>query len=200
MSRKIVTTLCGVVLFGCAPLVSAQDKAADALGPRGGFLAQVDADFGGDDVATVFFEDDSSQDLTAGQGLALSLGGYFRPIANSPFEIEASVGYKFSTTAASNADIGMTRTLVQLEGLYRWPNAFYMGAGLMQHMNPKLDGDGFFPDVSFDDASGFNAEIGWRWISVHYTSIKYSNDFVEDVDASHVGLRLTYRFGQAWSN
>ncbi len=182
--------------FLVATAAQAADPGAAAvnLGKRAGFLAQVDADFGGDDIATVYFEDDSSQDLSAGQGLAVSVGGYFRPIESSPFEIQASLGYKFSTTQADNADIGMSRTLLQLEGLYRWPNGFFMGAGLMRHMSPKLDGDDFFPDINFDDANGLNVEIGWRWISVHYTDISYSNDFIEDVDASHVGARFTWRF------
>jgi hypothetical protein len=39
---------------------------------------------------------------------------------------------------------------------------------------------------------------------VHYTDIKYTNDFLdffdEEVDASNVGIRFTYRFGQRWSN
>ncbi len=173
-------------------------KHGGTLGPRGGFLVQVDADFGGDDLATVEFDDDTSQDVKAGQGLALSIGGYFRPVETSPFEIEASIGYKYVTTKANNADIHVSRTLLQLDGYYRWPNGFYLGGGLMAHLNPKLSGDGFFEDVAFDTATGVNAEIGWRWISLHYANIKYSNEFVNDIDASHVGLRFTYRFGQRW--
>src|SRR5205814_1720459 len=145
---------------------------------------QVDADFGGDNLATVEFDDGDSQDVKAGQGLALSIGGYFRPVETSPFEIEASIGYKYTTTRANNADIHVSRTLLQLEGLYRWPNGFYLGGGLMTHIDPKLTGGGFFQDVEFDTATGFNAEIGWRWISLHYANIKYSNEFVSDIDAS----------------
>jgi hypothetical protein len=184
-------------ILGLFALASAAQAAEPGTNPgaRGGFLFQADVDYGGDDVATVYFEDDSSQDLKAGQGLGISLGGWFRPMADSSFEIQASLGYKFSTTAADNADIGMTRTLLQVEGLYRWPNGMYVGGGLMRHMSPKLDGDGFFPDVDFDDANGFNAEVGWRWISLHYTNITYKNDFVEDVDGSHFGLRVTWRVG-----
>ena len=182
----------------------AAGPASKDLGPRGGFLGQFDLDFGGDELATVYFEDDDSQDLTAGQGVTLSVGGYFRPIDISSFEIDASIGYKYATTQAENADINVSRTVMQLGALYRWPNGFYVGGGLVEHFSPQLNGDGFFEDVQFDDATGFNVEIGWRWISVHYTDIKYTNDFLdffdEDIDASHVGLRFTYRFGQRWTN
>jgi len=190
--RKIGFGMC-LGLWALASTVQAAEPSDH--GKRGGFLAQVDLDFGGDDIATVYFEDDSSQDVKAGQGVALSVGGYFRPIENSSFELQGSLGYKYVTTQADNADIHVSRTLLQLEALYRWPNGFYLGAGLMEHMNPKLSGDGFFEDVEFDDATGFNAELGWKWIGVHYTNITYQNDFVEDVDASCVGVRFTWRFG-----
>jgi len=197
MNKKYLGALLGGLALGVASAAQAAGPAPANGGARAGFLFQGDFDFGGDDVATVYFEDDSSQDLKAGQGVALSVGGWFRPIADSSFEIQASLGYKFSTTAADNADIGMTRTLLQLEGLYRWPNGMFVGGGLMRHMSPKLNGDGFFPDVNFDDANGFNAEIGWRWISLHYTNMTYTSDGFEDVDASHVGARVTWRLGAA---
>jgi hypothetical protein len=191
-----------LALFSIA--AQAADPASKDLGPRGGFLGQFDADFGGDDLATVYFEDDDSQDITAGQGVTLSVGGYFRPIDTSSFEIDASIGYKYATTQADNADINVSRTVMQLGALYRWPNGFYVGGGLVEHFGPELNGDGFFEDIQFDDATGYNLEIGWRWISVHYTDIEYTNDFLdffdEEVDASHVGLRFTYRFGQRWTN
>lgn len=193
MNQKNMGALLAVVALGLA-------SAAQAAGPggaRAGFLFQGDLDYGGDDVATVYFEDDSSQDLKAGQGLGISLGGWFRPIEDSSFEIQGSLGYKFSTTAADNADIGMSRTLLQIEGLYRWPNGMFVGGGLMRHMSPKLDGDGFFPDIDFDDANGFNAEVGWRWVSLHYTHITYKSDLFEDVDGSAFGIRFTWRLGAA---
>ena len=83
------------------------------------------------------------------------------------------------------------------------PNGFFMGAGLMHHMGPTIHGDGFFEDVEFDDASGVNVELGWRWISVHYVNMSYTGDsslFDDTVDASHVGIRFTWRFGQPWTN
>jgi len=198
--KRTAIGLCLALLSITATTQAAEPAAAANLGPRAGFLAQMDLDFGGDDIATVYFEDDSSQDITAGQGVAVSIGGYFRPIESSSFEIDASIGYKYATTQADNADINISRTMLQLEALYRWPNGFYLGAGVIQHMSPELNGDGFFPDIEFDDATGFNAEIGWRWISLHFTDISYESDLFEDVDASHVGIRFTYRYGQRWTN
>jgi hypothetical protein len=193
------------VILGAALLLAVSQAMAQGaqprdreLGARGGFLAQADFDYGGDELLAIEFEDGESQEVRAGQGFGLSVGGYFRPLESSSLEIQASVGYKFATTAASNADIHVSRTLLQLGAFHRWPNGFYLGGGVMNHLGPKLNGDGFFEDIDFDDATGFNAEIGWRWIALHYTKIEYSSEFYEDVDASHVGIRFTYRWGQRW--
>jgi hypothetical protein len=168
---------------------------AEESGKRGGLLMQVDLDYGGDDLATVAFTNGESQHVKAGQGISVGLGGYFRPVESTPFELQAIFGYKFVTTAADNADIKVTRTTFQLNGIYRFANEWYAGGGFTRHMGPELDGDGFFEDIEFDDATGFTAEVGWRWVALHYTKMDYSSPGFEDADASHIGVRFTYRFG-----
>jgi hypothetical protein len=170
-------------------------RAPKPLATGGGFLAQMDMEFGGDKILTVDFEDGDSQDIRAGQGLALDVGGWFRPSESMPIEISGTIGYKFVMTAADNADINLSRTVVKLNATYWFDNTWFVTAGLTHHMSPKLDGDGFFEDVTFDDATGFSAEVGWRWIALRYTNITYELPGFEDTDASSVGLTLTYRFG-----
>jgi len=198
-STTLIAAFAVLLLAAAAPAL-AQKRGHAPLGQRGGFLIQTDADFGGETLATVDYEDDYSQDIRAGQGLALSVGGWFRPIESSTLEIQASLGYKYETTFASNADISFSRTLLQLEALYRFPNGFFIGAGLMRHNSPKLEGDDFFGDIRFDDATGFNVEAGWRWISLHYTGIDYTIDEfdVEDIDGNSIGIRFTWRPGERW--
>ena len=144
----------------------------------------------------MFFEDDDSQNVKAGQGMAISMGGYFRPIASSPsksrpaWATSSRPRRRRMPTSAWNAPCCSSGVS------HRWPNGFYLGGGLVQHMSPTVDGDGFFEDIDFDDATGFNLEVGWRWIALHYTDMTYESDLYEDVDASHFGVRFTYRFGQ----
>jgi hypothetical protein len=200
MKSTTLTSAFTVLLLVSATPVLAQKRGHPPLGQRGGFLIQTDADFGGETLATVDYEDDYSQDIRAGQGFALSVGGWFRPVATSAFEIQASVGYKFEMAFASDADIAFSRTLFQLEALYRWPNGFFVGGGLMRHVGPKLSGDDYFGDVEFDDANGFSVEAGWRWISLHYTDIDYSIDEfdVHGIDGNSIGIRFTWRPGERW--
>jgi hypothetical protein len=175
--------------------VAQAQRASKPLPPGGGFLTQMDMEFGGDTVATVAFEDGDTQNVHAGQGISLGIGGWFRPSENVPVEIAASIGYKFVTTAADNADINLSRSVFKLNATYWFRNTWFVTAGLTHHMSPELDGDGFFEDVRFDDATGFTMETGWRWIALRYTKITYSLPGFEDTDASSAGLSFTYRFG-----
>jgi hypothetical protein len=192
MKIMLLAVLCAAGTLGSQ--ASWAQRARHEAG-RGGFLLQVDADFGGEKLVTVEYED-FSQDIRAGQGLALSLGAWFRPVESSAFEIQASVGYKYDATFDSDADVELSRTLFQLEGLYRWPNGFYLGAGYVRHIGPKLAIDEF--DIEFDDANGANVEAGWRWIGLHYNHMRYSIPPFEDINADAVGIRFTWRPGERW--
>jgi hypothetical protein len=198
----LAAALAVLSLVAAAPTL-AQKRGHPPLGQRGGFLVQTDADFGGETLATVEYEDyysDYSQDVRAGQGFALSVGGWFRPIETSALEIQASVGYKYETTFTGDDDVSFSRTLMQLEALYRWPNGFYVGAGLMRHMSPKLSGDYYYDDVEFDDENGLSLEAGWRWIGLHFTGMEYSIDEfdVEGINGNSIGIRFTWRPGERW--
>lgn len=163
---------------------------------RGGFLVQTRAEFGGDELAVVEFEDGEEQEIRAGQGFAVGIGGYFRPAKSAPgFELQGILGYKFATTTASNADIHVSRVTLDVSAVYTFDNGMYVLGGIAHHMDPQLNGDDFFEDIRFDDATGFNAAIGWRWFELRYTKIEYENYYLEPIDASSIGISLTWRFG-----
>lgn len=180
-----------VVLGGLAQPVLAGDGWS---GRQLGFLAEGDIEYGGDDVVTVGFTDGSKQDIKAGQGGTIAVGGYFKPQESSPFSVRATVGYKFVTTAAKNADIRIDRMVYEVVGDYGWSNGWFAGAGLTAHSNIKFNADGFGPNLKFKDATGATAEVGWKWISLSYTSIEYKHEFGGKWDASNFGLALAWRF------
>ena len=168
-------------------------RAADSQG-RGGFLVQTDLEFGGDTIATVAFDDGETQNVHAGQGISIGIGGYVRPVESTPFELSAVLGYKYVTTAADNADINVSRVVLKANATWWFDNGWFVTGGVTHHASPELDGDGFFEDIPFDNATGFSAEVGWRWIALRYTKIEYSHPALEDIDASSVGLSFTWRF------
>src|SRR6187551_1386682 len=197
MTITFKAAFAAMLLVGASPAL-AQKRGHAPLGQRGGFLIQTDADFGGETLATVEYSDDYydyEQDIRAGQGFALSIGGWFRPFESSSLEIQASVGYKYESTFTADEDVSFARTLLQLEALYRWPNGFFIGAGLMRHMDSTLSDDYYYDDIEFDAANGLSVEAGWRWISLHYTGIEYEIDRydISGIDGNSIGIRFTWR-------
>ena len=90
-----------------APGRRVQLPATRSLGPRGGFLAQLDLDFGGDDLATGISRKTTARTSRrdkAWPSLPADTSGH---VDDSAFEIDASIGYKYATTQADNADINV---------------------------------------------------------------------------------------------
>jgi hypothetical protein len=160
-----------------------------------GFVAAGTAEFGGDTVGYVKFTNGDTQNIKAGQGVGLHIGGHYR-FAGSPFDLSATVGFKYVTTAASNADIKLTRTVLEVLGTYYMNDYWWLSAGAVQHRNIKLDLDGYLPNAKFDDATGATVKVGWRWIGVQYTNIKYKVNapYIGSSDASNFGVVLVGRF------
>jgi hypothetical protein len=158
-----------------------------------GFVVQGDLEFGGDDVVTVIFTNGNTQKIKAGQGGTLSLGGHYRP-AGSHFDVAATVGYKFVTNASSNSKLNIHRMVYKLTGEYRFDNNWWLAAGPVIHSGTKLDGDGFVPDVKFKSSTGALVGVGWKWVGLNYTTMKYKGPFAGSVDASSIGVSFTGKF------
>ena len=106
----------------------------------------------------------------------------------------ASVGYKFVRTSSGDTDLGVNRAVIKLTGTVPLGNHFWFTAGPVWHVGTNLNGDGYVPDVDFDDAVGGMVGFGWRWIGVSYTNIKYRGPFAGSVDASNGGITFAWKF------
>jgi hypothetical protein len=176
-------------------LVTAAAQAADKRDGSGhfGFVVGGDLEWGGDDIAKVYFTNGDTQYVKAGQGVTLEVGGHYL-LPSEHFDIMATVGYKYVTTSARNADISVERVVFKLFGNYIANNGAWFGAGPVWHTNVKFDGDGYVPDVKFDDAVGVVIGVGWRWVGITYTNIEYKGPFQGKLDASSVGITGAYKF------
>lgn len=189
----LALTPCGAWATEGAPPSAPPSATPGAAPPSGhlGWAGELALEFGGDNVAKVYFVGGGSQDVRAGQGGTLALGGHYRP-ASAPLDLVATVGYKFVTTAASNSDIGITRFVVQLVGLYDPVGEWWIGGGPVLHTGTKFDGGGLVSDVNFDPSIGLNLQAGWRWIGLTGTLMTYQAGGAS-VNASAVGLSLRFR-------
>lgn len=184
-----------VTLASLATSHRAEAAWGEATGDPGHFGVVLDGavEFGGDNLVDVFFQDGGTQHIRAGDGATFGGGIHYRPVS-LPIDFAAIVGYKFVRTAAYNTNLGIDRVVFKFTGTVPLPSHFWVTAGPVWHTGTKLNGDGYLPDVNFNDAVGGMVGFGWRWIGVSYTAIKYSGPFAGNVDASNVGFTFAWKF------
>jgi hypothetical protein len=187
-------------IFALLTLLGAQATAYGATAAQRqsghlGWQLTANAEFGGDEVAKVYFTNGYTQSVRAGQGVGLGVGGHYS-FADSGFDLSAIIGFKYVTTKASNADIHLNRTVLEFLGTYQFPNNTWISVGPVLHRGINFDAGGLAPNVGFDNASGITFKAGWRWIGVSYTDIKYQDTSVyrDTYNASNVGFFLIGRF------
>ena len=176
-------------LLAAAPAL-AQPRPAVALVVEGAL------ELGGDDLLKVGFTNGNSQTVKAGQGGTLAVGAEAMPFGDAPVRVRGTVGFKFVGTAADNANIYFTRFPVEGLVSYVLPGGVHAGAGYTVHLAPRLHGDGFLPDQSFDTAHGPTAEVGWKWVALTYTALSYRDEAGRTVAASVPGVSVTYRIAR----
>lgn len=167
----------------------------EATGDPGhvGVVLETGAEAGGDDLVDVIYRNGYRQHIRAGNGVTLGGGVHFRP-SGLPIDFAATIGYKFIRTAAYDTDLGVDRIVIKLTGTMPLANHFWVMAGPVWHTGIKLNGDGYIQDVDFDDAVGGTVGVGWRWIGLTYTTMKYRGAFAGSVDASSGGITFAWKF------
>jgi hypothetical protein len=190
--KKHVLAAIGLMSLGAAASAVADDAA-----PEGGlgFVAELGIEFGGDDVATVVFEDDSTEDLKAGDGFAFAVGAHYRP-PGWVVDFSGTVGYKVEDTNATNANVRVSRTTVELLAHYDPKESWWVAAGPVWHNGVKFDADGFDQNLDMGSATGFTIQAGWKWIAVKYTGMEYTEEttpFGFKIDGSSIGILLRWR-------
>ena len=175
------------------------------ISPMVGFAATG----GGETLATVVYEDGHTKDIKSG-GLAYFYGGAEARFVGSPFALQATVGYHYDTTAASNGDVTFSRVPFQFLGVLEPVERFRFGAGLHVDTNVRLGSSGVADDpllhVKFKNAVGFVGKFEWMamrelGIELSYVNVSYKPTEQggvpvtgESVDGSHFGLGLNYHW------
>lgn len=170
---------------------------ADGTPPKStwklGFAAEGGVEFGGDKVATVSFTDGSEQSVKTGDGVTLSGGGHLR--LSPSWDVRTTVGYKYVTTKANNADIHLDRIVVKGVADYFFNNSkWYLGGGIVHHANINFDAGGLGPNLSFSSATGAVIEGGWSFVAVTYTLMSYKDEAGNKYGADSIGISLIGRF------
>ena len=135
----LVVLVAASVMSGAAV---AQDKAAPKTRARGGVAVQIDVAGGGDEI-TVDNGTASPPEAILGEGMTVSLGGFYRLSESKPWELQAFVGYKRAwivpVQGGGGYDRSVSRWVFQLLANYRPENRWYFGGGLTFHGDPTFE-------------------------------------------------------------
>ncbi len=196
----------GPILLGLIPAAAsaADNTSVDHSGIYFGPVFDIGYDFGGDKVGTVIYKDGSTQNINSGDGGIITGGAHLRLYKDSPFDIKATVGYKYTSSDASNVDVHLSRVTYELTPNVRLPYGIWAGAGIVHQSAINLYTGDFHEDLDFKDATGTNIELGWRsrtrrhvdyGIAAVYTLINYQDSLGNKYNADSIGLRFTMNFG-----
>lgn len=158
------------------------------------FLIEGGIEYGGDEILKVFFTNGEDQTMKAGQGGYLAVGGQLHFAKIKPLLLRATVGVKYNTTAAENANIRFTRFPITLIPYWKINEDIRLGIGISTHQNIRLKGDGFVPDVDFTGSIGTRVEFGYKWVALTYTSINYKDELNTSVSANSIGMSVSFTF------
>lgn len=156
------------------------------------FLIDVGAEYGGEEILKVVFTNGDEQSMRAGQGGYLAVGGQFQFSNFRILLLRASIGIKYTTTAADDANIRLTRIPINIMPYWMINDDFRLGVGVTTHQNIKFKGDGFISDIDFTSSLGPRFEFGYKWVALTYTIINYKTKTNEQVfSANSVGISLS---------
>lgn len=155
------------------------------------FLLGAGAEFGGDEIAKVFFTNGEDQSVNAGQGGFVFVGGQLQLTKTELLFLRSSIGIKYVTTQANNANIRLTRfpfnnTLNAFIG-----KDFRLGAGVSIHTGIKFNGDGFVQNINFGSSAGPIFEFAYKGFGLSYTLMKYTDESNFAYNANSFGVTFS---------
>ncbi|NEU06999.1 hypothetical protein GZH53_01630 [Flavihumibacter sp. R14] len=160
------------------------------------FLISVAGEFGGDKIAVTHFTDGQTQSMPAGQGVSIAVGGQYQIPKAEKFLLRGTVGFKYITTMASNANIRLTRVPVIFSANYMAAKKLRLSAGLTSHQGIQFNADGLGEDAKFKSAAGPIFEIAYHGIGLTYTAMTYKDSQNASYSANSIGVSLSTTIGK----
>jgi len=162
------------------------------------FVLGAGVTFGGDKLATAYYDDGDEVDLRAGDLVAFLAGVDYR--INQDFSVQASVGYHVDRAGARNGDMRFERIPFELLGYYHVNDKVRVGGGLRYVTGVKFSssGAGDIGDYKFKDSTSAVAEIEYLFSPRVGLKLRYANDEFKEKDfggkvkGDHVGVFASF--------
>ena len=168
-------------------------------------VVRIAGEYGGDKVGEFEYSDGSTPDVIAGGGLLITGGAAVTMLTRGAHSLDAQVnaGLKWRTIPpATNQDANWLRFPVEGLVFYRTPVGIRLGAGATVHLHNVLAASGAVLNdrVEFESTPGLllQAEYVRRNVAfdLRYTAMEYSVADAGSIDASSIGVGLSFFFGR----
>ena len=147
-------------------------------------------ELGGDQVAQVYFTNGEDQSVNAGQGGSILVGLEYG--FNKFFSIRSVLGYKYVTTAATNANITLTRFPMRFSGVVHFSPKWWASAGYATQQRIVFKGDGIIDNFKLSTSGGPHIEFGYDNFFLNYTGMKYTDNLNAEYNASCFGIGFLF--------
>lgn len=154
-------------------------------------LLEAGIHYGGDVIMEVEFQDGGDQEMLAGQGLTLAVGGQLSMPSFKYVFMRGSIGFKYSTTAADNANIMFLRYPLNIMAYAAPVDDIRIGIGTTSHLGAVLKGDGFFRDIEYESSFGPRFEVGYKWVALVYNNITFTDPSGDEYKGGAFGLTFS---------
>ena len=129
-----------VIALAIASLNAAHAQTAPPEAKPVRFLVGMGLTFGGDELATVQYQNGDDYDISAGGMIAFVAGVDYR--ISPEFSMQGTVAYHFDQANASNGDMKFKRYPVELLAYYHPTQNWRVGGGLRYVSSPELSSSG----------------------------------------------------------
>lgn len=178
-----------ILLLSPVFIINAQTTSTNQKPLR--FLLGAALEFGGDNVAEVYFTDGSTQTLNSGQGGTLYAGGQLRLNKSEKLFLRGSASIKYLTTKADNAHIRLTRIPLQLSLNYIPVKKLRLATGIVSHQAINLKFDGLGQNAKFTSSPGLQFEAGYGLFALSYTLMTYKDANNASYNANAIGVTIS---------
>ena len=193
--------------FVFATSAHAQTANANGINPLR-FMLGIGLTVGGENVATVQYTDNTTNNISAGTGVQMMAGVDYR--ISDDFSMQANVGYHGRFAQGSNGNASFDRYPIELLGYYHLNNKWRVGGGVQYMNKPSLGGSGAGSQYNQDYQnttgaifeveyfSSANLSFKFRAVKETFTPVLPYNTNMNNpgktVDGSHFGVFSDYYF------
>lgn len=182
-----------VLLYIVAGLASLSAQQIDTA-PNLRLLVEAGLEFGDQPIMDVIFPNGEIQPLDAGFGVNLLVGGQLRFDAIRRLSVRTFFGVKYNQVSTTDNYVFLMRFPLTAMGYWEIVDDARVGVGATTHLwNRFRGGNLFVEDKSYASTVGPRFEVGYKWIGLTYTVLKYTEAVsLDQFRADSFGVFLSF--------